>query len=328
MWFWISGWFLVALALVGNGIVIYFIMTSTRLQTRLTNWFVLSVAVADVCVALTFFPPLFGRNFLGFTFDTTHAGTFFKISFTFMYCSNANLFAMTMDRYIAVTRPLRYVAVMTQDVIFGLIAAAWTIPFLLFSLPAIFTYNDNPEYTMFVEVSRVIVFQMFPLVAFVGLTCHLLYFANKLARETRKMVTQVRFNQVSDVCKVPQHAGTGRLSKRGTTAMIVMIITAFNITYLGGNYQCICLLSKACPFEGTVEKIIHLVLIANSAVNPIVYAFHKKDFREELRKMFKLSNEQMVTKKRENSYVTTGFPAKRGSEKRLQRFHIDDVSLP
>ena len=295
MWFWISGWFFVALAAAANCIVIYLVVKTPSLQTN-ANWFVLSLAVADMCVALTFFPPIFGRKFLGLTFDTTHAGAFFKISSTFMYCSNANLFAMTMDRYIAVTRPLRYVELITKKVIFGLIAAAWVAPFLLFSLPAIFTYNHNPEYTMFVEVSRVIIFQIFPLVAFVAVTCHLLYFANKLARETRKMVTQVRFNHADDEVNVPQARDPYGSSKRRTTAMILLIITAFNITYLGGNYYCICRLTKACPFEGTIKQIIYLVLIAHSAVNPIVYAFLKTDFRKELRKMFKCQNVSVYRK--------------------------------
>ena len=286
MWFWISGWFFVALAAAGNCMVIYLVVKTPSLQTN-ANWFVLSLAVADMCVALTFFPPLFGRNFLGLTFDKTHAGAFFKISFTFMYCSNANLFAMIMDRYIAVTRPLRYVELITKKVIFGLIAAAWVAPFLLFSLPAIFSYNHNPGYTMFMEVSRTIVFQIFPLVACVAVTYHLHYFANKLAQETRKMVTQVRFNHADDEVNVPQARDPYGSSKRRRTAMIVLIITAFNITYLGGNYHCICLLTKVCPFEGTIEQIVYLALMANSAVNPIVYAFLKTDFRKELRKMFK-----------------------------------------
>ena len=284
MWFWISGWFFVALAAVGNGVVIYLIATKPRLQTK-TNWFVLSVAVADLCAALTFFPPLFGANFL-YTIDLTHAGAFFKISFTLMYCSNTNLFAMTADRYLAVTRPLRYMALMTKEAIWGLIVAAWATPLFLFSLPAIFTYQDNPAYTMFVEISRVVIFQVSPLVIFVGVTFHLLYLAHKLARETRDLVVQVRFNHGAgevDAPKVPS-----RPENRGATIMIVLIITAFNITYLGGNYRCICLLTKACPFEGTLRKIIYLTLIANAAVNPIVYAFVKKDVRKELRKMFKL----------------------------------------
>ena len=84
MWFWISGWFLVTLAAVGNALVIYLIFTVPRLQSS-ANWFVLSLALADLFAALAFFPPLFGANFL-YTMDTSHAGLFFKISFTLMYC--------------------------------------------------------------------------------------------------------------------------------------------------------------------------------------------------------------------------------------------------
>jgi len=287
MWFWISGWFFVALAVFGNGVVIYLVATTPRLQTN-ANWFVLSVAVADLCAALAFFPPLFGANFL-FTIDTTHAGAFFKISFTLMYCSNTNLFAMTVDRYIAIARPLRYMALMTREAIWSLIATAWVAPFLLFSCPAIFTYQGNPSFTMFVEISRVVIFQVFPLLAFVSVTCHLLHLARKRARETRDLVAQVRFNHASGEVNIPASpAAQQSTDKKGTTIMVLLIITAFNITYLGGNYRCVCFLTKMCPFAGVLRKMVYLTLIANAAVNPVVYAFVKRDVKKELRKMFNL----------------------------------------
>ena len=286
MWFWICGWFIVALAVAGNGVVIYLISTIPRLQTN-ANWLVLSVAVTDLCAALAFFPPLFGANFL-LTIDTTHAGAFFKISFTLMYCSNTNLFAMTVDRYIAITRPLKYMALMTREAIWTLIATAWVAPFLLFFLPAIFTYQENPSYTMVVEISRVAIFQVFPLLAFVGVTCHLLQLARKRAREMRNLVAQVRFNHAAEEVNIPASPAPQSTDKKSTTIMVLLIITAFNITYLGGNYRCVCLLTKMCPFAGVLRKMVYLTLIANSAVNPIVYTFIKRDIRKELRKMLNL----------------------------------------
>ena len=115
-----------------------------------------------------------------------------------MYCTNTNLLAMTVDRYIATARPLRYIALMTREAILGLVATAWVASFLLLCLPAIFTYHENPSYTMFVEISRVVIFQVFPLLAFVGVTCHLLHLAHKRARETRDLVAHVRFNHASE----------------------------------------------------------------------------------------------------------------------------------
>lgn len=282
MWFWISGWFLVILTVIGNGFVIYLIVTKPRLHTT-PNWFILSLAVSDLCAGLAFFPPLFGANFL-YTIDLTHAGVFFKVSFTFLYCSNANVCAMTADRFLAITRPLRYVSLMTRKTIWLMIVVAWIIPLLLFAFPAIFTYQGNPEFTMFVEVSRVIIFQVTPFMMFILATCYLLRLAMKINRQTRALVAQVRFNHRSDEVNIQTPAPGS--NNRATTVLVILIMTAFNITYLGGNYRCICLLSKLCPFRGTLKYIIFLGLIANAAINPIFYAFLKKDIRKELHKVF------------------------------------------
>lgn len=283
MWFWICGWLLVVLTVIGNGLVIYLVATRSRLHTT-ANWFILSLAAADLCCGLSFFPPLFGAKFGFYTIDLTHAGVFFKVSFTFSYCSNASVCAMTVDRLLAITKPLRYVSLMTTETIRILILAAWITPLLLFGFPAIFMYRDNPGYTMFVEFSRVIIFQISPLVMFLIATCHLLHLALKSHRQTKALVAQVQFNHASGEANI--QVPSPRTNARASIVLIVLIMTFFNVTYLGGNYRCICLLTDSCPVTGTLMYIIYLVLIANSAVNPIFYAFLKKDIRRELRCMF------------------------------------------
>lgn len=283
MWFWICGWFLVALTVIGNGLIIYLVITKPRLHTT-PNWFILSLAVADLCSGLSFFPPIFGVKFGFFKIDLTHAGVFFKVCFTFFYCSNTSLLAMTLDRFLAITNPLRYTSLMTRTTLWVMIIAAWTTPLLLFSLPASFTYRGNPGYTLFVETSRIIIFQIFPFVIFVVTTCYLLYLAWKINRQTQAMVAQVQFNHASGEVNIQPPAQNSNI--RASTALAVLTMTAFNITYIGGNYRCICLLTKLCPFAGTLKYIIFLVLIANAAVNPIFYAFLKRDIRRELRSMF------------------------------------------
>ena len=283
MWFWICGWLLVFVTVIGNGLVIFLVATRSCLHTS-ANRFILSLAVADLCCGLSFFPPMFGAEFGFYTIDLTHAGVFFKVSFTFFYCSNASVCAMAVDRLLAITKPLRYVSLMTTETIRILIFAAWMAPLLLFGIPSIFMYRDNPGFTMFVEISRVIIFQISPVVMFVIATCHLLRLALKSNRKTNVLLSQVRFNHASGeiIIKGPPP----RKHARASTVLIVLIMTFFNVTYLGGNYRCICLLTDVCPFTGTLSYIIHLVLIANSAVNPIFYSFFKKDIRRELRCMF------------------------------------------
>ena len=271
------------LTVIGNGVVIFLVATRSRLHTT-ANWFILSLAVADLCCGLSFFPPMFGAKIGFYMMDLTHAGVFFKVSFTFFYCSNASVCAMTVDRLLAITKPLRYVSLMTTETNRILILAAWMAPLLLFGFPAIFMYRNNPGYTMFVEISRVLIFQISPLVMFLIATCHLLHLAFRSNRQTRALAAQVRFNHASGENNI--QAPSPRTNARASIVLIVLIMTFFNVTYLGGNYRCICLLTDFCPFTGTLMYIIYLVLIANSAVNPIFYAFLKKDIRRELRCMF------------------------------------------
>ncbi len=282
MWFLISGWLLVILTVLGNGFVIYLIITKPRLQTK-ANWFILSLAVSDLCSRLACFPAVLSANIFH-TIDF-HPGVFFKVSFTFLYCSNANLCAVTVDRYLAITRPLRYLSLMTKKTVCCMLFVAWTSPLLFFSLPAIFSYRGNPAFTMAFEICRVSIFQVFPFVMFTFVTCRLLYLAWNASRQIRKTLAQVRFNHAASKASIAP-TKPPRPEKRSASIMVILILMVFNITYLGGNYRCFCLLFGTCPYTDILKKAIFLVVIANAAVNPMIYGFLKKDIRQELRKVF------------------------------------------
>ena len=51
-------WLLTITAIIGNGLVIYLIIITKQLHTT-TNWFILSLAAADLSFAVCFFPVAF-----------------------------------------------------------------------------------------------------------------------------------------------------------------------------------------------------------------------------------------------------------------------------
>ena len=168
-----------------------------------------------------------------------------------------------------------------------MIITVWNGPFLFFFLPSVFTYNHNPTFTMFVEISRVLIFQILPLVIFVAATSHLLRIAWKVNRQTRELISQVRHNHAMNMSgQNTQRPAVFRVQHRSSTVLIILVMTAFNITYLGGNYRCLCFLTNLCPFAGTLRYMVYLVLIANTAVNPVLYSFFKSDIQKELFKLF------------------------------------------
>ena len=58
IWFWILGWSLSILAITGNGFIIFLFWSKRQLRTK-TNVFIVSLAIADVCVGITAVPSRF-----------------------------------------------------------------------------------------------------------------------------------------------------------------------------------------------------------------------------------------------------------------------------
>ena len=284
VWFWYLGWSFTTLALIGNGLVIFLVIFK-RIPRTTTNWLIVTLAVADFCSAITFLPPMFIANFYYeiVEIDLSHAGLWYRICFTFMYCSTANLCVLTADRFIAVVKPLKYASFMKRRSPILMICMAWLTALVFFTLPSAFSYQGNDSFTAAFEINRVIMFQVIPSIVFVLVTCILIYIANKLSRQTAALEAQVRYNYSFsniDVIKKMRHP------ERRAAAMTILIITLFNVTYAGGNYVCYCFLSKSCVVPYTLYRAIHLMFIINVAANPIVYAFLKKDIKKALLRLF------------------------------------------
>ncbi|XP_077203981.1 D(1) dopamine receptor-like [Paroedura picta] len=128
---------LVLSTLVGNALVCLAILRFRHLRSKVTNWFVLSLAVSDLCVALLVMPWkavtevaggrwLFGRRFC----DTW-------VAFDIM-CSTASILhlcVISLDRYWAIASPFRYERRMTQCLASAMIALAWTLSVLISFIP-------------------------------------------------------------------------------------------------------------------------------------------------------------------------------------------------
>ena len=280
MWFFILGWFFTFVAILGNALVIFLIITRARLHVT-TNWFVLSLALADLCVGLTYFPLLFISSFFQ-ELPIDHTGLWFRLSHTFLYVSSTNLCALTADRFLAITMPLKYTVFMTRKRFIISLATAWIAPLLLFTLPSIFTYsNDNASFTFIFETFRVSAFQLIPSVLFVFVTGRLCCIARNISRKESRLLAQIRFNSK------PQQNVTVKKQreKKASVKMIVLIILLFVLCHVGGNYRCFCFVFKLCVASENLNNVIHVFFIMNSAVNPLVYAALKKDMKNELKKI-------------------------------------------
>ena len=100
--------------MAGNGFVIFIVCRKRQLRTK-TNAFIVSLAVADLCVGVSMVPSLF---FLDKTSGCNTQGVFYKvimsISELFSYASATKLCSLVLDRYMAIAKPLKYLTFMKR----------------------------------------------------------------------------------------------------------------------------------------------------------------------------------------------------------------------
>ena len=276
MWYWILAWFLTIVTTVGNGLVICLISSIRRLQT-VANWSVLSLAVADLFVGLTFFPLQFALNIDQLNDPPKSLAPFFLVSRTFLYFSAANLFVMILDRYVAIVHPLRYLSFMTSRVIKIAIALAWISPILLFTVPYFLEVKSQ-----LLLIFRVGILQVVPVLAFIFVAARIFFIMRRISKRRSRIVAQLRFNHGP---KRPSSITESTLDSRAAAKMTVAIVFFFIVCYVFENYKCFCYVFNMCRPTVTLVEAVDILFVINSAANPIAYAFLKRDIKLVLQRM-------------------------------------------
>nr|XP_005995307.1 PREDICTED: D(1C) dopamine receptor-like [Latimeria chalumnae] len=126
---------LILTTLLGNTLVCLAVIKFRHLRSKVTNFFVISLAVSDLFVAVLVMPWKAITEVAGFW----PFGQFCDIWVAFdIMCSTAsilNLCIISVDRYWAIASPFRYERKMTQRVAFVMIGVAWMLSILISFIP-------------------------------------------------------------------------------------------------------------------------------------------------------------------------------------------------
>lgn len=292
MWYWILAWLLTIVTVVGNGFVIYLIVSTRSLHT-MPNWSVLSLAVADLSVGATVFPLLFALNINNLEGPPIHERVFFLVSRTFAYFSVTNLFVMILDRYVAIVHPLKYLSVIRTRRTIVALAIAWIAPIFVFSLPFAIEIEVQGQFLL---LFRVLLFQILPIIIFIFVTVRIFLIMRRISKRRSQIFAQLAFNHA------PKHPTAELRSGRENKAaakMTVAIIFFFVVCYVVENYKCFCIVFKMIETDPALDQLCNLLFVINSAANPIAYAFLKRDIKMTLLKM-------LTRRKRQTSSAQVG----------------------
>ena len=279
-WFWILGWVLSFLTIIGNGFTIFLVCSRRNLRTK-PNAFIVSLAVADFCVGLSVIPSLF---FCDIT-NTCHWPQRWLswvnfIRWLFSYTSVVNLCGLVLDRFIAIVHPLKYTTLITRRRTIQVIFFSWVLTvsynvltFILF----MFYFKTIPVPFIWLTI---IIFEFLPCVVLVLSFVSMIFHVCRHDQSARTLAKQLRFNHQMSF-KI--------LHDRSAVIMMGLVIGVFLVCY-GMYLRCSFLIlfqtsttitSSPCHDEN--YKIP--VLVLNSAINPLAYAFFKRDIKKEFKRL-------------------------------------------
>ncbi|KAH7642684.1 putative g-protein coupled receptor no9 [Dermatophagoides farinae] len=119
------------MVIFGNILVILSVFASSKLRT-VTNFFIVSLAVADFLVGIAVLPYSLTFEILDtWIFGEVWCQGWLVIDVWMCTASILNLCAISVDRYLAVTRPVRYRSLMTAKRAKFIIAGVWIISFII-----------------------------------------------------------------------------------------------------------------------------------------------------------------------------------------------------
>ena len=270
--------FFIFLSLVGNSWVIFIIARRRRLQTT-ANWFILSLAAADLGVTCVLAP----YTICDVILDTCRERVVKVFAFFFVNVSAIGLIAMVAERYVAIVHSLKYVRVFTTTRrTFIIIGTCWGFPFLFTVLRRAMYLADGRHSvvkTRIVEVIHIFLFLVVPTVLLLTAHFHILLIARKLSLQMRALMKQVRFNMTANSLKTKEIRNVGL--KASTVRLVSVLVAIFTTCYGIGFYVVICNTLETCHVSEYIRVINRLLLLANSTLNPLVYAFLKEDIKRE-----------------------------------------------
>lgn len=310
-WYWciraiiaVVGWF-------GNGLVIYIIACSRRLQVT-SNWFVLSLAVADLCVTLIVAIP----EFICSVFMKCDWWSIKVLYDVFLYASVLNLCAMAFDRYFAIVHPLRYQRIMTSCVVLAILTSTW-IAAAIIPLPYFIALRMK-ENTLFARLQMLVRLLLEVLPCFILLITylHMAYIARKQMRRVIQQRIQLSYNY-NVACQAPSPRPKG--SVRAVGCVVLIFLFCYSVAAYKGYINYVDFEEVPEEIVGTARILYHL----NSAANCIVYALCRQDVRNEVMQSF-------CYRKRSSSTLNNNRPSEiamsQKGDRRKQTHSIESIT--
>lgn len=267
------------LALIGNSLVIYAVWKSARLRTA-PNYFVVSLAAGDLLVALHV--PIY--NVFYFVTQLACQKKFCLLRYWLTtytaFCSSFSLMGVAVDRYVSIIHGISYYRLVTHRLVVGYIIFVWLFFLIVSSFP-LMGLGDNKGYPSKLEA---VVCD----VVYVYTPEFLLVIAGMFLISTTVTLALYGFIFRASLKQLKAVAAGGDPNRRikqeaRTACTMALVLAGFVVGFL--PYCVTAILSfvteSSLPIVLGVKPYATSLYFGISALNPVIYGWKAKAFREE-----------------------------------------------
>ncbi|XP_035494869.1 adenosine A2a receptor a isoform X1 [Scophthalmus maximus] len=280
-------------SVLGNVLVCWAVCLNSNLQS-ITNFFVVSLAVADIAVGVLAIP---FAIVISIGFCSNFYGCLFIACFVLVLTQSSifSLLAIAIDRYIAIKIPLRYNGLVTGQRARGIIAICWILSIIIGLTPMMGWHklpvgvnSTCPLGLMKCLFEEVVVMEY--MVYFNFFACVLIPLLLMLAIYLRIFMATRHQLKLIEVKAVHGEKSRTTLQKEVQAAKsLAIIVGLFVVCWLPLHIiNCFTLFCPQCQRPPAWIMYVAIILShANSVVNPFIYAYRIREFRQTFRRIIR-----------------------------------------
>ncbi|XP_061105332.1 trace amine-associated receptor 1-like [Conger conger] len=277
---------IIVFAVLGNLLIIASVAHFRHLQTC-TNAFIVSLATADFLVAVLVMPFSLARSVDRWRFGKLFCTAHFMLDVVLCTASILNLSCVALDRYLAVCDPLRYAARMSAERVAKLLLVSWLLPVLGFCLlvGVDLCWQSRkgvlrgqgaevclPELRApYATVASILSF-FIPMAFMIATYGRIFLEAQRQARQIQAAEAQVGQRH-------RDWSPSGSRKEGKATRTLGILLGAFLLCWLPFFTVNVGHPFWGCPVSPGVLECVLWLGYANSALNPLLYAFINRAFR-------------------------------------------------
>ncbi|XP_034384006.1 adenosine receptor A1-like [Cyclopterus lumpus] len=276
------------LSIIGNLLVCAAVGLNRKLRT-VTNYFLVSLAVADVCVGTIAIPCAILTD-IGLPRHNLYL-CLLMLSVLIMFTQSSifSLLAVAVERYVAIFMPFHYQAMMTPRNAVLVILTTWLLAFLIGLVPLMGWHKTPADsghcfFVSVVDMTYMVYFNFFACMLTPLVIMFLIY--AKIFVTVKRQVKRIASEQSGREEGQMRAAASMRREMKTATSLFLVLFLFTSCWIPLHIINCFLLLCPHCSMP--LELLLAAIILshANSVVNPFLYAYTMTAYRDTFKAIF------------------------------------------